>query len=69
MPMKNVYLTNMSGETRCGGLYISYARRNGAIHFYSTTTSDADKVVCITNLTDLNDETLRLLKITNAAQQ
>tara|TARA_B100001123_G_scaffold352026_1_gene403289 strand:+ start:56 stop:457 length:402 start_codon:yes stop_codon:yes gene_type:complete len=37
--------------------------------FISTTTSHADKFVCITNLNDLNDETLRLLKIIDAAQQ
>ena len=37
--------------------------------FISTTTSHADKIVCITNQNDLNDSTLRLLKITDAAQQ
>ncbi len=39
--------------------------------FISKTSSDADKLVCITditNLTDLNDETLRLLKIIGEAQ-
>ncbi len=36
--------------------------------FISKQISAADKLVCITNLTDLNNETLRILKIIDAAQ-